>query len=695
MPNVASASERDRRWQRRVADMRADQLPLLHTLSAPSVAPDGSYAVVAASRPSFEADTYTGQLWRVPLAEGAGEPTRITRGLRDASPQLSPDGRLLAFLRSAPGEPPQLWVAPADGGEAARATGAKLGVSHAVWSPDSKRLAYVERVPAQGRYGTVEGVPAAQEDPRHFTGYQLQSNGLGWSTDRVAQLFIVDAPDPGAEPPIKPVGRAAADTSPDALAWGVPPARQLTNGSCDVSSPVFTPDGSGVLVVTQRGEDADVTVRSSIYRVDVATGVETPVLCDGRTSFAAPLFSGDGTRLYALGADRGEEGRSFVATNSALYVADATGASLNRLTDPEAIELHGPLARSGDDAVLALRSLLGSAELLRICPDGSVSTLCSGTPTVGTIAGIPNAAGAVVTVATTTAPDELAVVSSDSMRVLTQFGAELQAVTTIIEPVELTATAPDGYEVHGWSITPKGEGPHPVLLAIHGGPYSNYGGDFFDEFQVYAEAGYAVVYCNPRGSSSYGQAHGAAIKGDLGNLDMADVLAFLDHALASVHGLDAARVGIMGGSYGGYLTAWIIAHDHRFAGAIVERGFLDPASFLGASDIGWFFMPEYNGTALADQDRQSPTLLACDVQTPTLVLHSELDLRCPLGQGLRYYTALKQAGVDAELLVFPGENHELSRSGTPWHRRQRFEAILQWWHRWLPVETCAGVSSQG
>ena len=141
----------------------------------------------------------------------------------------------------------------------------------------------------------------------------------------------------------------------------------------------------------------------------------------------------------------------------------------------------------------------------------------------------------------------------------------------------------------------------------------------------------------------------------------------------------------MRGSYGGYLTAWTIAHDHRFAGAIVERGFLDPASFLGASDIGWFFMPAYNGTDRAEQDRQSPTLLADQVTTPTFVVHSELDLRCPLGQALRYYTALKAAGVDTELLVFPGENHELSRSGTPWHRRQRFEAILDWWGRHLPV----------
>ncbi len=691
--------------------MRPDQLPLLFSLGVPTVAPDGSYAVVAASRPSFEADAYTGQLWRVPLA--GGEPSRLTRGFRDGSPVLSPDGARLAFLRGAPGEAPQLWVAPASGGEAVRATDAKLGVSEFAWSPDAATLAYVARVPAEGRYGTTDGVTPPLEDPRHFTQYQIQANGLGWSSDRVAQLFVVTAPDPFAEPPVKPVGRVAKDADPDAPAWDVPASRQLTDGATDVAQPMFTPDGAGVLVVTQRGADADVTVRSSVYRVDVASGEETLVL-GGTASFSDPLFSADGTRLYALGAERGEDGRAFVASNAALYVADPDGGNPIRLTDPADVELHGPLGRCGTDGVLAVRGLRGSAELWRVDPDGAATTLWSGTPTVSAVAGIPGGGDAVVTVTTTTSPSELAVIadgatvttqtatgdevavrSESAMRVLTSFGAALQAETTILTPVELTSTSPDGYRVHGWAVVPEGPGPHPVILNIHGGPYAAYTGDFFDEFQVYAQAGYAVVYCNPRGSATYGQEHGKAIQGDFGNLDMTDVLAFLDHALATVPDLDADRVGIMGGSYGGYLTAWTIAHEHRFAAAIVERGFLDPASFLGAADIGWFFMQGYNGRDRADQDRQSPMLLADQVRTPTFVVHSELDLRCPLAQGLRYYTALKQAGVDTELLVFPGENHELSRSGSPWHRRQRFEAILDWWARHLPIhaDAAAGVVS--
>ena len=661
--------------------MRPEHLPLLTTVGAPTVAPDGSFALVATSRPSFEADSYVGQLWRVPL--DGGRPVRQTRGFADSSPRISPDGRLVAFLRREPGGRAQLHVAPASGGEAAQVTDQKTGVGAFCWSPDSTRLAFTSRVPADGRYGTLEGVDAAQEDPRHFTGYKIQSNGLGWSTDRPAQLFVVDAPDPHAEPSAKPIGRAARDADPDAPAWNVPAARQLTDGPHDVGEPVFTPHGDAVLVTAPSGEDADEHLRTAIHRVCVESGQVTPVAADPRLSFSTACPVGDGW-LFLLGSDLGEDGRSFVATNAAVFVVGRDGGAPVRLTDNETIELTHRLVPSGTDAVLAVRNHRGSAEVLRVVADGTVDTLHSGQPTADAVAALPDG-GVVATVVTVDSPGELAVLRDGTMTALTDFGAKLREATTVRTPTELTATSPDGTPVHGWVVLPDGEGPHPVLLNIHGGPYAHYTGDFFDEFQVYAEAGYAVVYCNPRGSGSYGQAHGAAIRHDFGNLDMADVLAFLDHATTTVAGLDADRVGIMGGSYGGYLTAWTIAHDHRFAGAIVERGFLDPASFLGASDIGWFFMPAYNGTDRAEQDRQSPTLLADQVTTPTFVVHSELDLRCPLGQALRYYTALKAAGVDTELLVFPGENHELSRSGTPWHRRQRFEAILAWWGRHLPV----------
>lgn len=666
--------------------MRPGQIDLLTTVGVPTVHPDGTFVLVATSRASFEADAYVGQLWRVELAGGA--PRRVTRGVADSAPQISPDGALVAYLRRTDGKP-QLWVAPASGGEPAQVSEAKLGVSEFCWSPDSARLAWVARVPEEGRYGTLEGVPAGQEDPRRITGYRFQANGLGWTTDRVRQLFVAEVPDPHGEPPVKPVGRAAVGLPTDAPSWAVPTARQLTTGPTDVSEPAFTPDGDAVLVTSARDAHADSHLRTAIHRVCVETGAVTPVVADSRLSFSAACPTPGGAWLFVLGADLGADGRDFVATNQAVYVVGRDGGAPVRLTDPETHDLSGPLAPASDDAVLVVRGHRGGSELLHVDADGRVGTRWSGVPTVRSAVAVPGSGAVVASVISPTSPGEVALIADGRARPLTHFAAALQHATTIAEPTELIATSPDGHPVHGWVYTPAGEGPHPVLLCIHGGPYAAYGGDFFDEFEVYVEAGYAVVACNPRGSNSYGQEHGAAVRGDFGALDMADVLAFLDHSLERVQGLDAARLGIMGGSYGGYLTAWIIAHDHRFAAALVERGFLDPASFLGASDIGWFFMPQYNGAERADQDRQSPTLLADRVATPTLVVHSELDLRCPLGQALRYYTALKDAGVETELLVFPGEDHELTRSGTPWHRRQRFEAVLDWWQRHLPARRAA------
>ena len=233
--------------------------------------------------------------------------------------------------------------------------------------------------------------------------------------------------------------------------------------------------------------------------------------------------------------------------------------------------------------------------------------------------------------------------------------------------------------ITGWLAKPAGQGPFPVVLNIHGGPFAQYTHGWFDETQVLTSAGYAVVYANPRGSGGRTRSWGTAVQGNMAEPAMADVLAVLGHALALDSDLDGERLGVQGGSYGGYLTAMTIAADHRFRAAIVERGYLDPHSFIGTSDIGRFFSEEYTSRDAAAIERQSPLAHAAEVRTPALVMHSELDFRCPLEQAQQYYAALQRAGTPTELLIFPGENHELSRSGQPRHRRQRFDAIIDWW----------------
>jgi dipeptidyl aminopeptidase/acylaminoacyl peptidase len=664
--------------------VKPEQLHLLNSVSAPAIHPDGTKAVVSVTRPDFDADSYVGQLWSVPL-DTTKFPRRITRGFRDSSPAFSPDGLVLAFLRSDPDGKPQLYVVEAAGGEPQRITDQHAGVGGLVWAPDSHRIAFVARVPEQGRYGTVDGVAAGGEDARLITTKQYRMNGVGYTGDQRQQVFVVEVPELGGEPAVALRGRAAHE-QPTRVVSGVPAAKQLTFGDADHESPCFSTDGSQVYFVAglQEGHDDDLV--TSIYRVAASGGEPTAVepLNRTRQTVAEVRTSTDGQWLFYIAQDVGETGRDFVARNAVLHVMPISGGESVPLTDVEFLDVVGPLEPSGPASVLVLNTALGSVELLDVPAEGEITPLVHGARVV---IGASVAANGEIAVSYSDAATvgDVATLERGELRLLTDFSAGLRNNSRVREPLDFEASSEDGYRVHGWVVLPDGPGPHPVLLNIHGGPFAQYTGAYFDEAQVYAAAGYAVVMCNPRGSSGYGQSHGRALKERMGTVDMQDVLAFLDSALAAFDALDQDRVGIMGGSYGGYLTAWTIAHDHRFAAAIVERGFLDPVSFAGSSDIGWFFGDEYTGGTPEQLAAQSPMAVAGSVTTPTLVVHSENDLRCPIEQGQRYYTQLKSQGVETALVVFPGEDHELSRTGTPHHRKQRFEHILHWWAKHLPT----------
>lgn len=650
--------------------MKPEHLPLLNSVSPPAVHPDGSRAVVSVTRPDFGPDAYVGQLWTVPLDQEK-LPRRITRGFRDTDPAFSPDGLVLAFLRTdGPSSKAQLCVVEADGGEPQVLTDRLLGVETFSWSPDSHRIVFSSREPEAGRYGTVDGVAAEAEEPRLISTLEYRLNGVGYTRDKPKQLFMVDVPELGGEP-----------------AAPLPDVQQLSHSARDIISGTFSSDGSGVYFAAAHPDDQD-GLATSIYRLPRTGG--DPVAVE--LAFSTPQSvldvreSKDGQWLFFIARDLGESGRDFVARNAVLYCVPAKGGEPVPLTDPEVMDVSAPGGRielRGPDLALVLNNAQGTVELLELGATGDHSLLVHGDSTVS---GAAWAGGSLlVSFADPSTHGDLAVLNEGQLRILTDFSAALRTQADLVVPQEVTFKAPDGYPVHGWLVRPAGKGPHPVLLNIHGGPFSQFTVALCDEAQVYAAAGYAVLMCNPRGSAGYGREHGLAIKGRFGTDDMQDVLAFLDGALAKFPTLDSGRLGIMGGSYGGYLAAWTIAHHHRFKAAIVERGFLDPVSFEGSADIGWYFGGEYLGDSADALAVQSPLGQAAQVQTPTLVVHSENDLRCPLEQGQRYYTALKRRGVEAELLIFPGEDHELSRSGRPRHRRQRFEHILRWWARYLPT----------
>ncbi|WP_344506266.1 S9 family peptidase [Dactylosporangium maewongense] len=644
--------------------MKPIDLSQMRLPGAPAVSPDGTIAVVPVSRLEFAADSYTSQLWLV-RTDGGAEPTQLTHGWHDSAPRISPDGRWLAFLRatkavgSRAGGPkaehdsaPQLCVMPLAGGEPRRLTDLPLGAGTPAWSPDSARLAFSARVPQDGRYGTGktddgETVGADGEPPRRITRYFYRVDGLGFLLDRPAHLHVADLDGT---------------------------VTQLTDGELGHGDPDWSPDGRTLAFVSERHDTRGDDFASDVC-VMPAGGGEIRVLTDTTYSAGLCRWAADG-RSVVFTANLAGEGRvDPVIRNESLWSVPVEGGTARQLLDAEAYTLAAPggdIAATGR-GVLFTNEHRGAVQLLRVPYDGGTPEIVVDGPRQ--VAGFSEAAdGTLVT--TIAGPADWGEVYAGDTR-LTGFSAGV----TALEQVELTATAPDGYPVHGWVVRPAGDGPHPVLLMIHGGPFAQYGWRLFDEAQVYAGAGYAVVYGNPRGSSGYGEAHGRAVRGNVGEVSARDLLALLDAALEAGD-LDGDRVGVLGGSHGGFMTTWLAGrHGDRFKAAVSERAVNAIDSFQGSSDIGWLFADSLYGANGGSFEQQSPLTYAGKIEIPVLIIHSEHDWRCPVEQAQRLFVALKRRGTPVELLLFPGEGHELSRSGRPSHRVARFDAILEWFGR--------------
>ena len=276
---------------------------------------------------------------------------------------------------------------------------------------------------------------------------------------------------------------------------------------------------------------------------------------------------------------------------------------------------------------------------------------------------------------------------------VTHFNRELFTERYIGWPEPITFTHPDGTVLEGWVIKPMGYqdgGNYPLVMEIHGGPHTTYGNVFFHEFQILAGHGFGVFYTNPRGSMGYGEGFAKSIVGDWCGLDARDLEFMAESALKALPWADPARYGVTGGSQGGYFTNWLIGHTSLFGAAVAQRSMSNLYSKYGVADNGWSGdRAGMGGKDLWDDEdlimERSPIRYARNVRTPTLIIHSDMDFRCPLEQGEQWYVALKRLGVTVEMLLFHGENHELSRSGKPANRVVRLEAILDWFQRYLRV----------
>jgi dipeptidyl aminopeptidase/acylaminoacyl peptidase len=641
--------------------MKPADISLLHALSKPTIAPDGRSAVVAVIRPDLDSDDYRGQLWIV-ATDGSAPPRPLTTGWRDTAPVYSPDGAWLAFLRAmdkngAPAKP-QLYVMPTSGGEPRLVTDHPLGAGSPVWRPDSRRIAYLARVPDEGRYA---GDQADAEPPRRITTLQYREDDLGFFTDRRSHVFVVD---PFGDPVSEPL--------------------QVTSGDFEHSAVAWSPDGEHLAFVSARHPTRDADLVTDVWLCAPDGSQPRSVTPGGSGGGALSIdqvcFTPDGASVCFVGTELSADGGELLGRNSGLWAVPADGsAPPRRLTDAETVNLtrDGSIETTQHSALVTAERR-GAVELLLVpYGGGEAETLMSGRRQVDGVARTESIV--IAAVADPGTCGELIALADGTERPLTSFAA----IAAPLPLAEITTTAPDGYPVHGWIVRPAGPGPHPVLLMIHGGPFSQYGWRLFDEAQTYAEAGYAVVMGNPRGSSGYGQAHGTVIVGDAARIAATDLLALLDAALAA-GGLDGSRTGVLGGSYGGYMTSWLAAHHgERFRAAVSERAVNAADSFHGSSDIGWFFAAALWGPDPAAWAAQSPLTYAGQISIPMLIIHSEHDWRCPIEQAQRLFVALRLRGTPAEMLLFPGEGHALTRSGRPSHRVARFEAILDWWSRHL------------
>lgn len=646
----------------------------------PQIAPGGAAVFYRRSWFDPDADEIRGAIDRV---DASGAVRAFTAGTNDRMPRVAPDGSALAFVAERDGKA-QVFVLPLDGG-AARAVGEpRAKIMALAWSPDAKRLAIV--APAE-RETALAGIYVDEKSgARHIRRLPFKSDADGLLDGLRAHLFVADLAD----------GTCV----------------QVTRGDFDVATPCWSPDGAQLAFAARDPEVSEsATSLCDIWVVSARGGAPRRVT-GGDGPMGLPAFSCDGKRIAFLGHRHGDDGGG--RFDLELLVVDAGGG--------EPRSLSATLGRTAGDAVGGdLRSggtsapvwSAGDREIfVQVCDEGATSVRAFATDGGGVrvVAGgerqiygfsaLPDGAVAIAFSDPVT-PGEIALIpAGGAERVLTRVNPWL-ADRDVAAPRRYRPRADDGTELDAWLLEPKHtRGRVPLVLEVHGGPHAAYGWTFFLEFQVLAAAGIAVAYGNPRGSQSYGHAYANAAVGDWGGLDAADCLRILDGAL-ELGEFDETRLGVAGGSYGGFMTTWLAGHSDRFKAAVSMRAVNDHLSEIGASDVGWFLERELEAPWSADAGKKlfdmSPIRGAGSIACPFLVEHSERDYRCPIDQGEQLFTLLRRLGkTDTEFVRFTDKGHEMSRAGKPRSRILRLRAIAHWFVRHLkPAGSAPGTAEAG
>lgn len=652
-----SVSERHRAIAERLIDGRS-------TASSPTVSPSGDRAAFVVATTDLEKNTTVRRVWL--------DDAPITAGPKDGGPAWSPNGRFLAFTSSRGEKDSEstLHVMPVDGpGEVRTVCTMPDGLDDIAWSPDGRWIAFTSRTQHE-RYTKQD---ASWQPPRKVETFFSRLNGEDWIFDRPQHVHVV-----------------AAD--------GTGPPRNLTPGDFQHGGVGWAPDSSAIVTSAARHDNWDRDLAQDIYVVPIdADDDRGRIRCltahDGE--YSMPSVSPDGTRVAFIGHDDTDTFPHNFAVGSvpfdASQVRDADIAWGSKDLDRSFMCTAGGRAPvwENDGTVLALGEDRGDTHLYRIAFDDAVATapVTSGPITV---MDFDAAGGTIATIRSgVDATPELFI--GDEQR--TTVGAALSA--RLLGWEKFTVPTFDGTdEIDCWIMRPTDfdeSQTYPVLLNVHGGPFTQYGEYFFDEAQMQAAAGFVVVMGNPRGSSGRHTDWGRAIIGPnhptypgsgWGGVDVDDVLATIDGALDHYPFCDRNRVGMLGGSYGGFMATWLAGHHgERFRGLCSERAVNNLFSLEWNSDISTAFRAMHGASYIDDADVYracSPIENIREIDTPMLLIHSEEDWRCPIGQAEELWIGLRLLGKDVDFYRFPGENHDLSRGGSPVHRVQRAEIILDW-----------------
>jgi dipeptidyl aminopeptidase/acylaminoacyl peptidase len=600
------------------------------------------------------ADTATGKVGQFTYGPNA-----------DTYPRWSPDGERLLFLSKGrkPEKKTQLYVIPLTGGEAMLAAEADEGVSSPAWAPDSKQVLFFSKV-------WTEKKP--ESDVKVVKRIKYKLNGVGTFEGRRTHVFTARI---GKKP------------------------RQFTEGEYDVDQARWSNDGKRIAYIANKEEDQDTSRVRDVYIAPAKKG-EHRSLTDGGFAISSLSWSPDDGLLAFIGHDQPGE----LAVDNDLWVVDSDGGEPRNLTsgfnrslgigvgsDLRVSTPRPGLVWSGDGESIFFVTASTPFSMIHVVGlDGEVDLVVGGKVIDGF--SLSKGGATAFNAMDATRPAELYILDEKGERRLTKFNDGPLRNLEVVEPEHFTFVNALGRTVDGWAIKPHGyeEGErYPTILEMHGGPRSVYGDAIFHEFQVLAGEGYGVIYTNPRGSAGYEEEYAQAVMRHYGEVDLEDFMDFTDEALGRFDWIDADRLGLTGGSYGGYTTNWIITQTDRFKAAVTFRSICNWVSKFGVSDMG-YFQPEsisgcrtYWGDDIEEQLRHSPIRYVDRVKTPCLIIHSEDDLRCPMEQGEQWFTALKLNGVDTELIRFPDETHELSRSGKPKHREERLRHQVRWFNRYL------------